>query len=127
MIVCRLKLACDGTPQPETNFYWLARERKRDHSCRACRRQQQRARRIAAGRSQSKRDVAYKGFSPVARTFCSLPRPPLPEMLTTSEIRSLRRAAKENGAYARKAFAHLRPKTPPGPDSSAFGRSESEA
>jgi len=31
------------------------------------------------------------------------------EMLTPSEIQSLRREAKETSAFARKAFAHLRP------------------
>lgn len=31
------------------------------------------------------------------------------EMLTRSELQSLRREAKETSAYAQKAFAHLRP------------------
>ena len=30
-------------------------------------------------------------------------------LLTTAEIDALRREAKENSAYARKAFVHLRP------------------
>lgn len=33
------------------------------------------------------------------------------DMLTPYEIAALRRRAKENAAYFRKAFAHLRPKT----------------
>ena len=32
------------------------------------------------------------------------------EMLTPSEIQSLRQSVKETSAYAKKAFAHLRPK-----------------
>lgn len=32
-------------------------------------------------------------------------------MLTPSEIESLRRGAKETSAFAKKAFAHLRPKS----------------
>lgn len=31
------------------------------------------------------------------------------ELLSSSEIQSLRQEAKETSAYARKAFAHLRP------------------
>jgi hypothetical protein len=38
-----------------------------------------------------------------------------PEMLTPEEIAALRRRAKENSAYFRKAFAHLRPSQPPQP------------
>jgi hypothetical protein len=34
-----------------------------------------------------------------------------PEMLTPEELEDLRRDAKEKGAYFRKAFAHLRPKS----------------
>jgi len=34
-----------------------------------------------------------------------------PDLLTPEEIQSLRQEAKEAGAFARKAFAHLRPKT----------------
>jgi hypothetical protein len=33
-----------------------------------------------------------------------------PDLLTTEEIERLRREAKETSAFARKAFAHLRPK-----------------
>jgi len=39
------------------------------------------------------------------------PKPkPAPELLTPSELASLRQDAKEKGAYLREAFAHLRPK-----------------
>jgi hypothetical protein len=34
------------------------------------------------------------------------------EMLTPEEVAALRRRAKENSAYFREAFAHLRPKPP---------------
>jgi hypothetical protein len=38
-----------------------------------------------------------------------------PDMLTPEEIAALRRRAKENAAYFREAFAHLRPSPPPPP------------
>lgn len=71
---CRLHIACDGGPHDESEFYWLARERVYDHSCRRCRRKQQRDRRIAMGQAQSKGDVAHKGFNPLAHAFCCRPR-----------------------------------------------------
>ena len=37
---------------------------------------------------------------------------PAPELLTLSELASLRQDAKEASDYARQAFAHLRPKAP---------------
>jgi hypothetical protein len=39
------------------------------------------------------------------------------EMLTPEEIAALRRRAKENSAYFRKVFAHLRPTARPSPSS----------
>jgi hypothetical protein len=49
------------------------------------------------------------------KKLAKMPKPARPpkvvsEFLTAEEIADLRREAKETTAYARKAFAHLRPK-----------------
>lgn len=46
------------------------------------------------------------------KTPADPPRPTAqPDLLTPEEIESLRQEMSEAGDYARKAFAHLRPKT----------------
>ncbi len=66
MRVCKRKIACDGSPQPESNFYLRKRDGIRLSECRACAR-------LRARQRRAKRETRKGSLAALANKFFSAP------------------------------------------------------